>query len=67
MKGRVSSHSNETAAISRALRRSARQALELAIKTGTPVYVIKNNKIVDLTKDVPAAKKSRLRRITSKS
>jgi hypothetical protein len=43
----------------RALRRAARKALELGIKTGTPVYVIRNNKIVDLTKDQPATKKSR--------
>lgn len=55
----VSSKSEETADISRALRRAARKALELGIKTGTPVYVIKNNKIVDLTKDKQATKRSR--------
>ena len=33
----------------KALRRAARRARELAIKTGTPVYVIKNNRIVDLS------------------
>jgi hypothetical protein len=57
----VSSNSEETADISRALRRAARKALELGIKTGTPVYVIKNEKIVDLTKDQQATKKSRNR------
>ena len=33
----------------KALRRAARRALEIGIKTGTPVYVIKKGKIVDLT------------------
>ena len=45
------SHSRETKDISRALRRAARNALELGIKTGTPVYVMRNNKMVDLTKE----------------
>jgi hypothetical protein len=35
-----------------ALRRAARRALELGLRTGTPVYVIKGGKIVDLTKEV---------------
>jgi len=34
----------------RALRRAARRALELGLKTGTPVYVVENGKIIDLTK-----------------
>jgi len=34
-----------------ALRRAARRALEIALKTGTPCYVIKRGKIVDLTKE----------------
>ena len=51
MRGRLRPHSSETADILRALRRAARNALELGLKTGTPVYVIKDNKIVDLTKD----------------
>ena len=54
----VSSNSEETADITRALRRAARKALELGIKTGTPVYVIKNGEIVDLTKDQQATRKS---------
>lgn len=33
----------------RALRRAARRALEIGRRTGTPVYVMKNGKIVDLT------------------
>ena len=62
----VGSHSRETQDISRALRRAARRALELGIATGTPVYVIKNGKIVDLTKEPPATKKPRRKR-TSKN
>ena len=50
----------------RALRRAARKALELGIKTGTPVYVMKNGKIVDLTKDKAATRKLRAKR-TSKT
>ncbi len=34
----------------RALRRAARRARELGARTGTPVYVIQNHRIVDLTK-----------------
>ncbi len=34
----------------KALRRAARRALELGRRTGTPVYVIKDHHIVDLTK-----------------
>jgi diaminopimelate decarboxylase len=40
--------SREAAATLRALRRAARRARELAEKTGTPFYVMKNNRIVDL-------------------
>ena len=62
MSRRVSSQSREIQDTLRALRRAARRALELGIKTGTPVYVIRNNEIVDLTKDQPVAKKPPLRR-----
>jgi hypothetical protein len=49
--GRTASpHSREIQDTLRALRRAARRALEIGLETGTPVYVIKNNKIVDLTK-----------------
>ena len=34
-----------------ALRRAARRAREIGRKTGTPVYVLKNGRIVDLTKE----------------
>jgi hypothetical protein len=66
MSRRVNSHSREAEDMLRALRRAAREALELGIKTGTSVYVIRNNKIVDLTKDQPATRKSRSRRTSSK-
>jgi hypothetical protein len=56
---RASSPSPEAKETLRALRRAARRALELGIKTGTPVYVMRNNKIVDLTKEQPATRKSR--------
>jgi hypothetical protein len=34
-----------------ALRRAARRARELGRRTGTPVYVLKHGRIVDLTKE----------------
>lgn len=58
MRGQVSSESRETTDISRALRRAAKRALELGIETGTPVYVIKDDKIVDLTKNRRVTRKS---------
>lgn len=67
MKVQASSKSSETTDISRALRRAARKALELGLKTGTPVYVVRNNKIVDLTKDQRTAKKSQSTRKSSKT
>lgn len=47
MKRRDTSPAPEAQDTLRALRRTARNALELGLKTGTPVYVIRNNKIVD--------------------
>ena len=41
----------EAEATLRALRRAARRARELGARTGTPVYVISDNRIVDLTKE----------------
>jgi hypothetical protein len=38
----------EAADTLRALRRAARRARELGIKTGTPVYVMKKDRIVDI-------------------
>ena len=40
-------------ASAKALRRSARRALDLGLRTGTPVYAIKDGKIVDLTREAP--------------
>ena len=59
MSRRVSGPSKEAKDTLRALRRAARNALELGIKTGTPVYVIKDNKIVDLTKEQRPERKPR--------
>jgi hypothetical protein len=36
----------------KALRRAARRALEIGLATGTPVYVMKAGKIVDLTREM---------------
>ena len=36
----------------KALRRAARRALQLGLQTGTPVYVLKKGRIVDLTRQV---------------
>lgn len=33
-----------------ALRRAAKRALQIGLETGTPVYVLEGDKIVDLTK-----------------
>lgn len=62
MSRRVKTHSREIEDTLRALRRSAKRALELGLQTGTPVYVWKNNKIVDLTKEQRPSKKSRSKR-----
>ena len=34
----------------KALRRSAKRALEIGLQTGTPVYVMQKGNIIDLTK-----------------
>jgi len=59
--------SRETEDITRALRRAAKNALELGLRTGTPVYVVKNGEIVDLTKQVRSSKKSKPKRAARKS
>ncbi len=64
---RLSSHSREIQDTLRALRRAARNALELGMKTGTPVYVMRNGKIVDLTKDPAVIKKFQARRPSAKA
>ena len=38
-------------AVDAALRRAARRARELGRRTGTPVYVVKRGRLVDLTQD----------------
>lgn len=55
----------EAAATLRALRRAGRRARQLARKTGTSVYVMKNKRIVDLnpqTHSQSEAKSSQKRR-----
>jgi hypothetical protein len=47
---RAHQKNQDTSATLRALRRAARRARELGAKTGTPVYVIQDRRIVDLTK-----------------
>lgn len=42
-----------------ALRRAARRAREIGRKTGTPVYVLKNGRIVDLTREWKQRSRSR--------
>jgi len=66
MNRQSSSPSPEAKDTLRALRRSARRALELGLETGTPVYVWKNGKIVDLTKAHQPAKKSKSKRASNK-
>lgn len=66
MSRREDSNSRATADITRALRRAAKRALELGLQTGTPVWVMKNGKLTDLTKEQPASKKARSKRSASK-
>ena len=67
MSRRVNPPSREAQDTLRALRRAAKRALELGLKTGTPVYVLRNNKIVDLTKDQQPTRKSPSRRSSRQS
>jgi predicted ABC-type ATPase len=55
-------HSKEIEDTLRALRRAAKRALELGLQTGTPVYVWKNNRIVDLTKEQKPTKKNKVKK-----
>lgn len=59
---RVKSPSREAQETLRSLRRAARHALELGLQTGTSVYVWKNNRIVDLTKEPGITKKVKSKR-----
>ena len=49
---KMNSKDPDIIASEKALRRAARRALQLGLQTGTPVYVIKKGRIVDLTKQV---------------
>jgi hypothetical protein len=62
MSRRADSRSQEIEDTLRALRRAAKRALELGLQTGTPVYVWKDGRIVDLTKEQRPAKKSKSKR-----
>jgi hypothetical protein len=59
---RASSISPEAKDTLRALRRAAKRALELGLQTGTPVYVWKDGRIIDLTKERRRSKKSKSKR-----
>jgi len=67
MSPRISSPSPEARDALRALRRAAKRALELGLQTGTPVWVIKNGKLIDLTKEPPVSKKARTKRSAAKN
>jgi len=47
---KASSRDPDILASAKALRRAARRAKELGMQTGTPVYVVQGDQIVDLTK-----------------
>ena len=42
-----------------ALRRAARRALKVGLETGTPVWVLKNGRIVDLVREARRLGKAR--------
>jgi len=46
----TNSEDPDLAGIDAAFRRAAKRALQIGLETGTPVYVLENGKIVDLTK-----------------
>ena len=46
---RMRSKDPDILASAKALRRAARKALQLGIQTSTPVYVLKDGRLVDLT------------------
>lgn len=43
-------NNNDAGSTLKALRRAAQRAREIGVRTGTPVYVIQDNLIIDLTK-----------------
>ena len=58
MKPERNSNNSESPLGLAALRRAAKDALDLARRTGTPCYVMENGKIVDIAKR-PAQKSKR--------
>ena len=50
-KRRMTSKDADIIASEKALRRAARRALEIGLQTGTPVYIIKRGKIVDIAEE----------------
>jgi len=57
---KMNSRDPDIIASGKALRRAARRALQLGLRTGTPVYVIKKGKIVDLTKQLRRKTKTKI-------
>ena len=57
---KMNSKDPDIIASEKALRRAARRALQIGLQTGTPVYVIKKGKIVDLTKQPRRKTKTKL-------
>ena len=58
MKGKPVQNGEKTADPAlRALRRAAKNAVELARLTGTPAYVLENGRIIDATKRVSRKRK----------
>jgi hypothetical protein len=52
----------DTSATLRALRRAARRARELGTRTATPVYGIRDHRIIDLTKEDSSVVRKPLKR-----
>jgi hypothetical protein len=46
----------------RALRRASRRARELGARTGTPVYVLRRDRIVDLTREGSSLERKPIKR-----
>ena len=55
----VGSKDPDIRASAKALRRAARRARELGLRTGTPVYVLRGGEIVDLTKQHPMRRRAK--------
>jgi hypothetical protein len=59
MKDKGQPTDSEIAAITRALRRASDRALRLSQATGTPFWVMKNGKMVNLNPDARTRRKGR--------